>query len=987
DGELAGLLCVVSEETDRVIGERRMATLRDLGTDPTAVRTEEETVAAACRHLADATLSLPFSLVYRFAADGAAELIGSAGISPPHPAAPALLDTTDPQAVWPVAELATGRPVQLSDLDARFDALPTGGWDRSPTDALVVPLPQQGRATPLGFLVAALNPYRPIDEAYRSFVDLVAGQIAARMTTARAYEQERLRAERLAELDEAKTTFFTNISHEFRTPLTLLLGPTEDALNDAEVPLAPEHRARFALVQRNGERLLRLVNSLLDFSRIEAGRSEVQVEPMDLARYTAELASAFTSATERVGLALDVDCRPLSAAVWVDQDMWAKVVLNLLSNALKFTFEGGITVRLVEDGAEAVLTVTDTGTGIAADEQQQLFERFTRISGARSRSFEGSGIGLALVAELVAAHGGTVGVESTLGVGSTFCVRIPRQRPPGAVTAGATDIAAGEVTSEGAGPAARRVKGFMAEALRWSSHEPGQQPAPDVDQDLDGERPVVVVADDNADMRDYVSRLLERDYQVLAVDDGLAALDVVRRHAPDLLLTDVMMPGLDGFGLIRALRGDPATAEVPIVMLSARAGEEATVEGLDAGADDYLVKPFSARELLARVRANLELDRARRVRETLERSRRLLDQAQRLARVGSWEVELATGEITASAELARQFGAAGSDLRDGGFERLLSRVVDRKDQTRVRGLFEAATRGEPLDFEVNVARTEGRRTYRIIGELDTDAEGRPVRLRGSQQDVTDQHAARDALAAESATREAAQRELRLANELQASLLPQPTFDPEPLRIATYYRAGVEGTQVGGDWYDVIELGAGRTALVMGDVMGRGVQAAAVMGQLRAAVRAYARLDLPPADVLEYLDGLVRDLGEDQIVTCVYAVYDPGERKLTYANAGHLPPLLRLPSGICAPLTAAAEPPLGAGPPVSRGGEVELPPGALLALYTDGLVEDRTRDLDDGIAMLAAELDRVDHVADEVPARLVSALLPDGPDDDVAMLLV
>jgi anti-sigma regulatory factor (Ser/Thr protein kinase) len=205
-------------------------------------------------------------------------------------------------------------------------------------------------------------------------------------------------------------------------------------------------------------------------------------------------------------------------------------------------------------------------------------------------------------------------------------------------------------------------------------------------------------------------------------------------------------------------------------------------------------------------------------------------------------------------------------------------------------------------------------------------------------------------------------------------------------VATFYRAGVEGTQVGGDWYDVIELGAGRTALVMGDVMGRGVRAAAVMGQLRAAVRAYARLDLPPADILEYLDGVVRDLGGDQIVTCVYAVYDPGDRRLTYANAGHLPPLLRVPGEMTRALSAAAEPPLGTGQPVARGGAVYLPPGSVLTLYTDGLVESRTRDIDLGIAELARALDRVSVIDDDLPSALVRELLPNGPDDDVAILL-
>ncbi|HSP37792.1 MAG TPA: SpoIIE family protein phosphatase [Frankiaceae bacterium] len=479
---------------------------------------------------------------------------------------------------------------------------------------------------------------------------------------------------------------------------------------------------------------------------------------------------------------------------------------------------------------------------------------------------------------------------------------------------------------------------------------------------------------------------MQRDYRVQTANDGMEALEAIRREPPDLLLTDVMMPRMNGFDLLDTLRADELTAEIPVVMLSARAGEEATVEGLDAGADDYLVKPFSARELLARVRANLELDRVRRTRAALERGQILLDQAQRLARVGSWELDLATGRVTASAELIRQLDLTAEELADVGFEYILDTRVLPDDREKTRRAVASASSGAPMELEMRMRVGDDVRTYRVLGELEEDAAGRPVRLRGSQQDVTDQHVARDALAAASAAREVAEREMRLANELQASLLPQLSFDPDPLQVATYYRAGVEGTQVGGDWYDVIELGAGRTALVIGDVMGRGVKAAAVMGQLRAAARAYARLDLPPADILEYLDGLVRDLGEDQIVPCLYAVYDPGERRLSYANAGHLPALLRVPGEGSRPLASIAEPPLDAGPSLSRGAEVVLPPGSIIALYTDGLVESRSRDIDDGIALLARELDDVEAVTPDVPKRLVARMLPDGPDDDVAMLV-
>jgi anti-sigma regulatory factor (Ser/Thr protein kinase) len=259
-------------------------------------------------------------------------------------------------------------------------------------------------------------------------------------------------------------------------------------------------------------------------------------------------------------------------------------------------------------------------------------------------------------------------------------------------------------------------------------------------------------------------------------------------------------------------------------------------------------------------------------------------------------------------------------------------------------------------------------------------------LRGSTQDITDQRAAEQAVAAAAAVREAAALERRIADELQHSLLPAVSFDPDGLEVATFYQPGVAGTQVGGDWYDVIEVGAGRTALVIGDVMGRGVRAAAVMGQLRTAVRAYARLDLPPADVLEYLDAVVRDLGEVRIVTCIYAVFDPRDRTLVYANAGHLPPLLSVRGEGVRRLTGAGGPPLGAGPLTLSEEQVTLPVGALLALYTDGLVERRTRNLDLGIDELAARLEEVTGPIAGVPGALVRALAPEGSDDDVAVLV-
>ncbi|MDT5176908.1 MAG: hypothetical protein QOJ95_1106, partial [Mycobacterium sp.] len=606
DAQVVGMLCVVSEDTDRVIGERRMATLRDLGSDPSVVRTERQMLDFAADQLAGNPYDLPFTLTYLFDDDGDAHLAGVSGIALTHPAVPAVLPA-DGSAVWPVEKPAHGES-ELVDLDGRMLNLPTGAWPEPPAQALVVPLLQQGDA-PVGFLVAALNRQRPLDEGYRGFVELVAGHIAAGVGSARSYRAQQRRAEELAELDRAKTTFFSNISHEFRTPLTLILGPVDELRGRVE-GIDAQARDELELVHRNGLRLAKLVNTLLDFSRIQAGRMQARFEPVDLSSVTAELASVFRSAIDRAGLTFTVDCPPLGEPVYLDRDMWEKVVLNLLSNALKFTFEGAITVRVGRDDDGATVTIADTGIGVSAAEMPRLFERFHRIETARARSTEGSGIGLALVRELVGLHGGTITAESREGVGSTFTVRVPF----GSAHLEPDDLASTPSTVQASGASAEP---YVQEALRWLPSDPDQatseepRTAAATHRASDG-LTRVLVADDNADMREYLTNLLRTaGYLVSAVTDGRQALDAIRGQLPDLVISDVMMPDLDGLQLVAALRNDQRTAALPVLLLSARAGQEASIEGLQAGADDYLVKPFAAADLLARVRANVELARLR----------------------------------------------------------------------------------------------------------------------------------------------------------------------------------------------------------------------------------------------------------------------------------------------------------------------------------------------------------------------------------------
>lgn len=421
----------------------------------------------------------------------------------------------------------------------------------------------------------------------------------------------------LSDLDVAKTAFFSNISHEFRTPLTLILGPLEDELSERLAPLPEDRRARIEIAQRNGLRLLRLVNNLLDFSRIEAGRAHAHYQATNLSALTSDLASHFHTAMERAKLTLTVECPPLPELMYVDREMWEKIVLNLLSNAFKHTFEGGITVRLGWAGNAAQLTIEDTGIGISTDNLSRLFERFHRVEGVRSRTHEGSGIGLSLVRELVQLHGGEIQVQSELGLGSRFTITLKAgsaHLPADKVGRLSEDDGGKSATDGSASSIAQEALYWLPEVPNISESEAAAASAvpPPVKDPYSIVRARILWAEDNADMRHYVVRLLNRHYDVQPVPDGHAALEAALANPPDLVLSDAMMPRLDGFGLLKALRADDRTRRLPVILLSARAGEESALASLDAGADDYLAKPFSAKELLARVRSSLTLAQLRR---------------------------------------------------------------------------------------------------------------------------------------------------------------------------------------------------------------------------------------------------------------------------------------------------------------------------------------------------------------------------------------
>jgi signal transduction histidine kinase len=599
---VGGVFCAVVETTERVIQERRLRLLNALA-DTTQAKTPGEACALAAAQIARAPSDVPFVLLYLLDEIArVARLAGSAHVEPGGPLCPTEMPFGH-SSPWPFEEAASKDGATLVALDA---------GPHGTSAAVILPIERSGSGRRFGFLVAGLSPMLRKDASYDRFHNLLSAGISQAVNNAAAYEEERSRADALAEIDRAKTTFFSNVSHEFRTPLTLMLAPIQDMLGMPED--ARVDRSAVDLLHRNALRLLKLVNTLLEFSRIEAGRVEAVYEPVDIAALTAELASSFRAAVERAGLELVVDCPPLPEPVYVDRDMWEKVVLNLLSNAFKFTFEGTIAVRVrwVDDGVS--VQISDTGTGISDEELPRLFERFHRIEGARSRSHEGSGIGLALCQELVRLHGGTVHVTSRVGEGTCFDVRIPRgfaHLPSNRLRAGRT------LQPTGLGSEA-----YVKEALRWVTSPASEGATPQPPTAAAGPRERILVADDNADMRDYVTRLLREQWEVEAVGDGVAALASIRSRPPALVLCDVMMPRLDGFALARTLRVDPELRALPIIMLSARAGEEESSKGLNAGANDYIAKPFGARDLLVRVAAALASARVARDMRALQEAQR-----------------------------------------------------------------------------------------------------------------------------------------------------------------------------------------------------------------------------------------------------------------------------------------------------------------------------------------------------------------------------
>ncbi|MBG0566778.1 chemotaxis protein CheB [Actinoplanes aureus] len=602
NGVVDGALTTVIEKTGEVLSRRRLQLLNRLATGPAGAPTRRVSLERSLAALAGGEQDVPFALAYLVdELRATAELAGVTGVVAGGPMSPHTISLLDEDAVWPIGRVVrTDHPVTSGGLATAFPGVTVGRDEHSPGTAMIFALREHRdtETTIGGVVVLGINPRLPLTAAYREFLGLVAVQVAASLVDAGGRQRQRERIDRLAELDRVKTEFLSNISHELRTPLTLLMAPLE-ALAAEDSGLATRLRTEVEVASRNARRLLVMVETLLDFSQIEAGRLRTRLEQVDLAALTVGVVSAFQGAAKRAGIRLRVDCPPMRAPMIVDPAMWEKIVANLLSNALKFTFDGEITVELKELPEHAQLVVTDTGVGIPEEQLPHIFKRFHRVRDSKARTHEGTGIGLALVEQLTRQHRGRVRVQSRVGKGSRFTIWLPKRQSRRTVPA--------------AQGAERRlpVAGALAEvASFWDTPTTAGDSTPPTVAGRPGQARILVI-DDNQDMRDYLTRLLSEAWLVEAVGTGEQAMHAARHRTPDLILTDVMMPNIDGLRLLRQLRAESTLRHLPMIMLSARAGEQAAIEGLTAGANDYLVKPFAARELIARVGAQLELARVR----------------------------------------------------------------------------------------------------------------------------------------------------------------------------------------------------------------------------------------------------------------------------------------------------------------------------------------------------------------------------------------
>ena len=596
-GGTEGMFCANTDDTDRIISERQLRTLTQLGKSLIDSNSFSEVIEDTINTLAENPYDFPVA-IFRKVENNKAILVYSSPLGEAAASVSLDIDLAAESEISDIIRKAIStRKLQLFEgVREKIGQLNSGAWPIGPDKLIVIPVMQPSMKQPYGILIVGLNPYRVFDEKYSGFFSLVADQMATSFTHVNVLEEERKRAAALAEIDKAKTIFFTNISHEFRTPLTLMLGSLEEILNRS-VRNASEQKI-IETAHRNAMRLLRLVNNLLDFSRLEAGRTKAQFQLTPIAEFTTDIASNFRAVAEAAGLEFHVMTDSVAQPVYVDKEMWEKIVLNLLSNAFKYTLKGNITLSLSTHRNTIELRVKDTGVGIPEKELPNMFQRFHRVENTTGRSFEGTGIGLSLVKELVQQHGGKISVRSKQGEGSEFIVSIPT---------GKQHLPAEYVIEKELDFDASLSQAFIEEASSLIEEQALEEGTADR-KNLAS----VLVVDDNIDMRNYIKSILQKKFNVKTASNGVEALEKIKSFQPDIVVSDVMMPVMDGIQLLKSIKENWQTSSLPVILVSARAGEESKIEGLEIGADDYLVKPFSSKELFARIGTQIGMTKKRR---------------------------------------------------------------------------------------------------------------------------------------------------------------------------------------------------------------------------------------------------------------------------------------------------------------------------------------------------------------------------------------
>ena len=995
DGKTFGIFCPSFETTERVLSERRLHLLNAVASAVLDTNTIDDAAKAAITVCADQP-DVPFIAAYI----GDPET-GDVTLRAATPSVRRLFPRTLAKLTKSEAVPRTRTTMHIvDDLAAMIDGIHDALADDCPDQAVLLPL---GEGEVAGALLVGTSPLSALDEHYVGFCQLLADQLSSAMASAVSYEEQRQRADSLAELDRAKNAFLTNVSHEFRTPLTLLLGPLNDALTDS----APDSvlSSQLSTARRNAGRLQRLVDSLLDFSRIEAGRATASLICVDVGALTSDIAASFTELCQRAGLELVLDCHP--AVADVDPGMWETIMLNVLSNAVKYTLAGSITVTTHSDKKWCHTTIRDTGIGIAEADLVRLGERFFRTDSAHGRSVEGTGIGLSLVQGLVELQHGTVEFTSELGRGTAVTIRLPRS-----VRGKPVDHS----------PAALLDNPYVIEADQWVTSRP--TPAGD-DAPAADDRALVLIADDNADMRAHLDRVLSPRWRTILVADGQEAIETARKFRPDAVVTDVMMPRLDGFELIAAMRADPKLAATPVLMLSARAGAEAISEGYSGGADDYLPKPFASKDLIDRVAARLSAV----ARERADRRSRDA-QAQLVLDFAQLEAALQSADSTAAIAQALQgcsfvsgdvpvicLGMLDSDGKNIRFEYGDPVPPEIRDRYHIASMstpivpVDVIKTGQPMiitdtlslspryghvvNETVDVVRAcisqplrgmDGR----VIGSLGmlwpTPREFDPAELDWAARVAKMTQSALDGI-------RNMQREHRIAVDFQDHLLDLDRGSTAAV-VAAVYQPGGEAMRVGGDWYLVVPLDeAGQVAISVGDVVGHGLPAAIAMSRLRAAVAATALTNANPGAVLATLDRYAATVPGARCATVSYAVIDTatadGITRVSYSCAGHPYPLLVTPDEPAVFLSDGRRPPVAAWEsPLKQNTAVqELPPGSVILLYSDGLIERPGETLDQGFLRLQGAAGyRADRPVGELCAELLERMAPPGGyTDDVVLL--